>query len=151
MMLSFFAGVGVSTANPWGASSFIVPLGARFNLPIIHDGFVPQINDSLDIEFGIDVPIAPSVCCGYTPIYFTPVIEPRYSVYLLPKLTAYVKPLNLGIVVWPGNNVPGVIFFRYEFALGAIYELTKTFYVRAQMGFGYPENFVLRAGLGLAF
>ena len=47
-------------------------------------------------------------------------IEPRYTVYLLPKLAVYVKPLTLGFVVWPNNCFYGAaaVFFHYEAALG---------------------------------
>src|SRR5262249_19015895 len=111
---------------------------------IIHDGFVPQINDSLDVEFGVDVGIVPSSSRGGA-VYFTPWAGPRYTVYLLPKLAAYVMP-EFGIRVWPNNFGYSVVDFHIDFALGAIYKITDTFYVRADIGY-----YTLRAGLGIAF
>src|SRR5438105_3686921 len=56
MMLSFFTGIHYPSYSI-GLFAFI--LGARFNIPIFHDGFVPQINDSFDLEFGVDFGIVP--------------------------------------------------------------------------------------------
>src|SRR6185436_16348541 len=42
MMLSFLAGI----RYPYYVPSVDLSLGARFNIPVVHDGFVPQINDS---------------------------------------------------------------------------------------------------------
>src|SRR5689334_18577678 len=48
MMLSFLAGIRYPA---YYVPLFGFTLGARFDIPIIHDGFVPQINDSFDLEF----------------------------------------------------------------------------------------------------
>jgi hypothetical protein len=141
MMLSFFLGVAYPYYVSWG-----VPIGARFNLPIVHDGFVPQINDSFDIEFGIDVVIAPGAYL-YTPIYFVPRVGPRYTVYLLPKLAVYAKP-ELGIAIWPTSGCTGcqVIWPHFEFTVGLAYKITDAFYLRAEV-----SSYAIRGGLGLAF
>src|SRR4051794_11978865 len=55
MMLSFFTGV----RYPYYVGVYGFTLGARFDIPIVHDGFVPQINDSFDLEFGVDIGIVP--------------------------------------------------------------------------------------------
>src|SRR6478672_11616608 len=56
MMLSFFGGV----RYPYYTGFFGFVLGARFNIPLVHDGFVPQINDSFDLEFGADIGLVPT-------------------------------------------------------------------------------------------
>ena len=142
MMLSFFLGF----AYPYYVPYVALPLAARFNLPIIHDGFVPQINDSFDIEFGLDIGIAPGACCGRAPIYILPIIEPRYTVYLLPNLAVYAKPLNLGIAIWPSSGGAQVVFFHYHFAVGVVFEITKTLYLRGELGTNS-----IRGGIGIAF
>ena len=142
MMLSFFAGFSYPYYVPYVA----LPLAARFNIPLIHDGFVPQINDSFDLEFGIDIGLAPGVCCGRGPIYILPIVEPRYTVYLLPNLAVYAKPLNLGVVIWPSSSGLQVIYFHYHFAVGVIFEITKTIYLRGELGTNS-----IRGGIGIAF
>ena len=49
-----------------------------------------MVNESFDIEFGID---ANFYIGGVGPfaLGFAPVVEPRWTFYLLPKLAAYVK------------------------------------------------------------
>ena len=140
MQLSFFAGF----AYPYYLPYVALPLAARFNIPIVHDGFVPQINDSFDIEFGIDIGIAPGVCCGRSPVYFVPVVEPRYTVYLLPNLAAYAKPLSLGVAIWPGPGA--VVFFHYHFAVGVVFDITKTIALRGEIGTNS-----IRGGIGISF
>lgn len=51
MILSFFAGL------PYGYYYYGFPfgVGARFGIPIVHDGFLPMLNDSFGIEFGADL------------------------------------------------------------------------------------------------
>jgi hypothetical protein len=146
MMLSFFTGV----RYPYYTGFFGFIVGARFNIPLVHDGFVPQINDSFDLEFGADIGLVPTggVLGCYLPIYIQPMVEPRYTVYLLPKLAAYIKPLSLGFVVWP-NNCGGfysTFFFHYEASVGVIYKLTSNIALRGEVG-----SYGIRAGIGIAF
>ena len=143
MMLSFF--LNIPYPNYFG-SLFAFELSARFNIPLVHDGFVPQINDSLDLEFGADIIIIPGVAgTSYSPIAVLPIIEPRYTVYLLPKLAVYVKPLNIGVLIWP-SSVYSSVYFHYSAALGVIFKLTDSIYLRGELG-----SYAIRAGIGIAF
>src|SRR5690242_11393234 len=56
-MLSFFAGIpwGGYLGYGYGYGGFPLDLGARYYIPIVHNGFIPQINDSFGIEFGADL------------------------------------------------------------------------------------------------
>ncbi|MBK7861007.1 MAG: hypothetical protein IPJ65_20855 [Archangiaceae bacterium] len=145
LMLSFFTGF----RYPYYIGSIGLVLGARFNIPLVHDGFVPQINDSFDLEFGADFGLVPGLAYGcYTPVYVHPMIEPRYTVYLLPKLAAYVKPLSLGFLIWPNSCGAGFssFFFHYEASVGVIYKLTNSIALRGEVG-----SYGIRAGIGISF
>ena len=50
MMVSAFVGL------PWyfGYGGFPLGVSGRFYLPLMHDGFIPPVNDSFGLEFGAD-------------------------------------------------------------------------------------------------
>ena len=55
----------------------------------------------------------------------------------------YVKPLNLGILIWPNPYQP--VWFHYSFQLGMMLKVSDSIYFRAEIG-----SYALRAGIGIA-
>jgi hypothetical protein len=146
MMLSFF--LGIPYGDIYGcyySCGFPLDLDARFDIPIVHDGFVPQINDSLSIEFGVDLGLRAGYYGG--PFQLTLLVEPRYNVYLLPNLTVYLKPLDIGFWVWPGDTTyHNAVGFHYDAAVGVVYKLNPSIYLRAELG-----TYAIKGGIGIAF
>ena len=84
-MLSVFLGL------PYGYfyyGGFPFGLGGRYLIPILHDGFIPAVNDSFSIEFGVDF----SGVLGRTfyPVLSIPV-EVMWQFHFTPKFSAYAK------------------------------------------------------------
>ena len=144
-MLSFFA---AAVWPVWYVYTFAIGPTVRFNIPLVHDGFVPQINDSFDLEFGLDFAIVPNASTyGHIPVFFLPVVEPRYTVYLLPQLAVYAKPLNLGIMIWPIDSAyRSPVYFHWSGAVGVLYKVTDKLHLRGEIG-----TYAVRFGLGIAF
>jgi hypothetical protein len=91
----------------WGLS---FPIGAalRVSLPLLPEGFLPMLNDSFDLELGLDAYDYPGAEYQYwgtrapytypmiqhinIPLLgFIPIVEPRWTFYVLPRLSAYFK------------------------------------------------------------
>lgn len=136
LMLSFFLEL------PWGyyfAGGFGFGVGARFAIPIVKGGFVPQINDSFWIEFGADT--------GY---YFHPLgfsfgltipAQAMYMVHLLKNFAVYAK-VSFGIhfqaysYSYCGVGAPCATFwpfFHGAGGVGLVYNLSDNFALRAEV------------------
>jgi hypothetical protein len=76
---------------------------------------------------------------------FIPVVEPRWTFYLLPRLSAYFK-LGIGVPLYADlyaqHVTPG---FYVNPAVGAVFALNSTFHLRADVGLS-----AVTLGLGLA-
>ena len=144
-MLSVFVG------SPYGYyyyGGFPFGLGARYQIPILHDGFIPAVNDSFEIEFGLDF----SGVVGYAfyPTLGIPV-ELMWQFHFTKKFSAYVKVgavLEINFVPYycnfggcgPGYGPVGVHPIGN---LGIIYKFTEKVSFRAEAG--YPW---VKVGLG---
>jgi hypothetical protein len=131
---------------PW-YYGFGIGAGARYELPIVHDGFIPTLNDSFELEFGADVWYG-SVAFdgGYTGV--TVPVEGKWSFHLAPKLAVYGK-LGLGWSFYFYSdsfvNASGG-GFHLNGATGAIYQLSDTFWLRGELGYSG-----LKLGVSLKF
>lgn len=127
----------------WGGVPFGV--GARVYFPLLHNGFVPEINDSFALEAGGDL-----IAIGSRPVLFglgIP-IELMWAMHLVPKFAAYVKlgaalELHFGSWAWDGAATGSFLGFGLTAALGAWYELTPSVKLRVELG--YPG---LKVGVG---
>jgi hypothetical protein len=144
-MLSLFVGL------PYGYFYYGFPfgIGGRFLIPLVHDGFIPALNDSFSIEFGLDLTGA----AGFGRFYPTlgiPV-EVMWAFHLTEKFAAYAK---LGAVL-EINFVPyvcsggfcgparGVVSASPIGNVGIIYKFSQSVSFRAEAG--YPW---VKIGLG---
>ncbi|OJT22334.1 hypothetical protein BO221_21305 [Archangium sp. Cb G35] len=120
---------------------------ARYTLPIAHDGFIPALNDSVELEFGGDVWFGGTGGFTYTAIGIP--AEGRWTFHLTDRFDAYAK-VGLGWVLAFTSaadlgvyNVGGLYVTAGP---GVSYRVADTVALRAEIG-----NFGLRAGVGFAF
>ncbi len=143
-MFSFFLGF------PYGYYGYVyggVPfgLGVRYMIPLIHDGFVPSLNDSFNIEFGADFGgIATRV---FYPIISIPV-EVMWRLHFTSRFSGYVKvgaALEFNVVSYCTTAYPcrTLVSANVIANVGLIYRFTDTVSFRAEAG--YPW---LKVGLG---
>ena len=129
----------------WGWGGIPFGVGGRFYLPILHDGFVPQINDSFGIEVGADL-----IAIGgrYFGLGLDLPIEAMWALHFSQRFAAYFK---LGIAIeihfgttwcWAGVCNSG-LWWSGIAGVGIIYKLTDSILFRLELG--YPG---LKIGLG---
>jgi hypothetical protein len=134
LMLSFFA----EFHWPYYSSVVGPGVGARFAIPIVKGGFVPQINDSFWIEFGLDT--------GYHFTGFgfsfglTIPAQAMYMVHLLKNFAVYAK-VSFGVQLeffgysycGLGACQPFWAFFHGAGGVGLVYNLSDSFALRAEV------------------
>jgi hypothetical protein len=139
---------------PWW---YGIGIGARvgFEIPIVHNGFIPSINDSFSLE--------PSFAIAYSTynqfsyyddlhaLRYTPALAVLWSFYFSPKFRVY-GAVNLGytIVDYTGDlggyEFKSDDYFYYEVSAGIFYDFNQHLSVRAELGWQG-----LRGGLALLF
>ncbi len=139
-MLSFFLGLPFGYGCHFSNCGTALGVSARFYIPILHDGFIPPVNDSFGIEFGGDV----AAYTGPNGLFFLGIpAEARWDFHFLPQFQAYVKAgLGLGIVGGSG----GYAGLYFTTGLGIIWFFAEKFSLRVEAG--YPW---LKVGIGIAF
>jgi hypothetical protein len=144
MMLSFFLGV------PYNYSFYGFPfgLGARFMIPIVHDGFIAPVNDSFGIEFGADL-------FGVAGTRFYPSlgipVEVYWQFHFTKNFSAYAKVgamLEVNFVGYACTTVAcrayTPVWFQPIGNVGIIYKFSQKVSFRAEAG--YPW---IKVGLGI--
>ena len=132
-----------------------IGLNARFEIPVVHDGFIPAINDQFSIE--------PSLSLGYrsrkygwaddrlTFFDITPAVYGTWSFHITPKFRPYAA-LGLGydIGIWLNDSdyardvTAG--FFYWDTAVGLFYSFSPHVAFRGELGAQGPK-----AGLSVLF
>ena len=143
-MLSIFLGL------PYGYFYYGFPfgLGGRYLIPILHDGFIPAVNDEFSIEFGAD--LSGAVGTRFYPILGIPV-EVLWNFHFTQKFSAYVKAgvvleINFVPYVCVGNvcgATRGVVSASPVGNIGLMYKFSDKISFRAEAG--YPW---IKVGLG---
>ena len=128
------------TYNPsitlWGFVPFNgIGAGARLTLPLIANGFIQDINDSFELELGVDAAFG-AIGLGGGPVTLVDIpIEGRWTFHFTPSFLAYVK-LGVGSVIYLSiySGVTPYAVFYVEGAIGAQYDFSKNFGVRIEGG-----------------
>ncbi len=115
-------------------------LGGRFYIPIMHDGFVPAINDEFGIEFGID--FMPEFFNGGSIFAFDIPVQVMYDVHLVPKFDVYAK-LGIAPAFYFGTYSGFYPYSIFAASVGLRFRVTDSLYLRAEAG--WP---MLMVGLG---
>jgi len=138
MLLSVFAGLPYA----YYGYGFGFGIGARFYLPLVQDGFIPQINDEFGLEFGVD--IAPSFGT-FSYFFFDIPVQVVLDVHVTPQFDAYVK-LGICPTLYFGHDSGFYAGSLFAGAVGLKYKLGEKFYLRAEAG--YP---MVMVGIGFGF
>lgn len=142
-MISIFLGF---PAGYWGYGGVPFSVGGRYLQPILHDGFVPTLNDSFSLEAGVDL-----FAIGRTVIGFALAIpvEAMWALHFSQRFAGYLKlgvSLELRFGDWCRGNVCwGAVGFGADFIgnLGIMFKITDAIVLRVEAG--YPG---LKVGLG---
>ena len=131
---------------------FGLGLALRYTLPIVPDGFISKLNDSLEVEMGADFSYAWYSYFGSGYSYLTlviPAAEARWSFHFTKRWEAYAKA-GIGFQ-WRNYDSPygrrGALDWVYiNVGVGGLMHINDTFAIRAEIGYGG-----LRVGMGFAF
>jgi hypothetical protein len=121
---------------------------ARYTLPIVHNGFIDSLNDSVELEFGADMWVGGWAGYSYTGIGIP--AEGRWTFHITDRFDAYGK-VGLGWVIAFSNDstIAGLGYGGGPYITagpGVAYRVGDSISLRAEVG-----NFGLRAGVGFAF
>lgn len=117
-----------------------------FEIPIVHNGFIPSINDSFSIEPSFS--FAWTTWRGTRSVYdndygllFRPAVAALWSFYFKPNLRAYAE-LNIGYArvnrsyeSGSRSYTYGYNYFYGELNVGMFYNVHKNIALRAEVGF----------------
>jgi len=114
-------------------------IAGRFALPILKDGLLPELNESIELELGGDFIIS---TLGISFSVLAATAEPRWTFHFTPQLDGYFK-LGVGVFILAP---PGIGLVAPLAAVGGQYRLGPNLVIRAEAG-----NFGLALGAGLEF
>ncbi len=132
-LISVFLGI---PAWYGGYGGFPFSVGGRFFQPILHDGLIPEANDSIGIEVGADF-----LGIGARPFagLFSIPIELMWAFHFTPRLAAYVKlgvALEIRFTSWCWGGVCGTGAAAGPIAdLGVWFKATDSIYLRLELGY----------------
>ncbi len=138
-MLSFWA------FAPWYYGVGI-GVGARYNIPIVPNGFIPPVNDSFELEFGGDISVGNYFGYGWTNVSIP--AEAMWRFFFLPNLSAYWKialGLNMRFSSYSGYVGTGASLY-WDSGLGVVWKFADKMTLRGEFGYTGP-----RVGLGILF
>ncbi len=132
-MISVFVGI------PWQYFGYGFPfsVGGRYYIPIVHDGFIPALNDSFGIEFGADFFGTVGPYYGFGGFISLPV-EAMWQFHLTRDFSAYGK-LGFALQVHFGQNYFGnnAAYLTGDLIadVGIIYKVSDVMSLRAELGY----------------
>ena len=109
--------------------AFGIGLGARYGLPLIRDGVLPELNESIAIEGGADFVLNVFTAGGP---FLRISLEPRWTFHIIPTFDLYLK-LGAFFQLQFGGTLP-VSPFGIQAAIGVSYRLVGGILVRAEAG-----------------
>jgi hypothetical protein len=131
---------------PW-YYGFGIGAGVRYTLPVVHDGFIPKLNDSFELEFGLDyVWRRWGYVGGFGNLNYHSIIIPieaRWTFYFFPNFAAYAKA-GLGIDIGFGGGAvfgpfgtvgAGPTVYHNLLAPGLLWEVSDAVHLRAELGY----------------
>lgn len=130
---------------------FGIGLKLGFEIPIVHDGFIPQINNSFSIEpnfafawnnynRGYGYGYLADGDDDVAAMEYTPGVSVLWSFYFSPQFRAYAAVHTGLTILSPYYTGPGEVDFKtyYKFhgelAPGIVYSLNERFALRAEVG-----------------
>lgn len=133
--------VSLQAAFPW---LYSVSGGFRVSgeIPILHNGFIPSINDSFSLEPLFELtygyPTNTVFSDGVHAINYTPALSILWSFYFKTNLRAYAN-LTLGYTIvdddYPGPGELDLSHFHHNFSVGVFYDFKPHWSVRGEIGY----------------
>lgn len=122
-----------------------------YAIPVAHDGFIRDLNDSFDIEFGGTLGFYRVASWGAPgPTYYglIPAVGGRWNFHLTRDWTTFAT-LKLGVIF--GFGAPG--FYNNDwvdvgFTLGALYRLQESMQLRLELGYPFGMSVGLSFPIG---
>lgn len=129
----------------WGSVGFPLGVGVSYFQPLINDGFVPNLNDSFNLEVGANLTFA--WYGGYSMWLAVPVTV-NWMLHFTREFSGYLKlgaALNFTFGYWASRGAAFLSAFPIG-GVGIMYKLNQSLTLRLEAG--YPW---LALGLGFAF
>lgn len=129
--------------------TYSVGPGISMLFPILHNGFIPSINNAVYIGFFVDTMFHPSYWGWSDYWFFSMPVGPmmQWRFYLIEMISVYA---NLGFGIWPwfvNDSYGGFFLSGFPlFQLGANFHFTQKIGMNVQ--FGYPSS---QLGLNISF
>jgi hypothetical protein len=117
---------------PW-YYGFGIGVTARYSFPVVQNGFISTLNNSVSIEPGLAIEYASYGGFGYTLI--TPYVLGIWTFYFSDQLRAY-GGVGLG---WHIGADYGGFRGYIDPVAGGYYKLSPTFSLRGELGYGGPK------------
>lgn len=128
----------------WGSVGFPLGFGVSYFQPLVDDGFVPNLNDSFNLEVGANATFAWT--SGFSTWLAVPVTV-NWMLHFAPSFSGYVKlgaAINFSFGYWATNRA--VVSAFPVGGIGIMFKLNQSLTLRVEAG--YPW---LAVGLGFAF
>ena len=128
----------------FGYGGFPIGVGGVFYIPLVHNGFIPPLNDEFGIDFGADIVLF----LGYTyPFALWVPVSALWTFHITDTFAAYAK-VGIALRIWPGylGGFGGAVWPDFTSAVGLNWMFSKSFGLRAEVG--YPG---IKVGILLTF
>lgn len=128
----------------FGYGGFPIGVGGVFYIPLVHNGFIPPLNDEFGIDFGADIVLF----LGYSfPFALWIPVSALWTFHITDTFAAYAK-LGVALRIWPGyfGGFGGAVWPDFTSAVGLNWMFSKSFGLRAEVG--YPG---IKVGILLTF
>jgi len=148
-LISVLTGFHYGNFSTDGVPFFV---GARYYHPILHDGFIPKVNDEFGIEGGADLifnfldDFHSDVSGDSIQIALGIPVTALWAFHFTPSFDAYAKAgftFGFKSKVWDSDNV---VWANVVSQVGVRFRLNNALYLRGEVG--WPA---VAAGLGFAF
>jgi hypothetical protein len=142
--------IAVMWGIPWSfGGTFPLSLGARYHLPLVHNGFIPKLNEWFGLELGADVDLY--FWSGSTLCRLIVPVEAFWAFRFNPSLAVYTR-LGVGFEFWFGSGAWRWGTHRSGFRFtarvisqwGVMWNFSEKLNLRAETGYPY----FLRIGIG---
>ncbi|MDP1824368.1 MAG: hypothetical protein Q8L48_14025 [Archangium sp.] len=131
---------GVLPYGHFRYGGFPIGVGASFYIPILHNGFIPPVNDEFGLDFGADA----IFFLGYRyPVALWIPVSVLWTFHFSPAFSAYVKA-GVALRIWPGDPLP--LYPDFVGAVGLSWMFSSGVGLRVEAG--YPG---VKLGLLFAF
>lgn len=123
---------------PW-YYGFGIGANVRYEIPVVQNGFVPSINNSVSVEPSLGLAYSSWGPAGYSYSIFniTPAVYGLWNFYFNPKFSAYGGlglGFNVGVISGSHLSTFNANYFYWDPVVGLHYKLSPGMALRAEAG-----------------